>query len=264
MRRVIWPMCPSSSRAAPCDGSILTAFPNLPPTRTGLVVDGGRAWADGDPVPDVRPCAFSRCRLGRRPRAAARDADADAAADRAGFRRRALADFYRQYEETMRRFLDQQERMLDHVLGLARGDHRLPPADAPAPTARLPPHRCHPPAARPLPLDPKCFASRPRQPRHPPRPHRRRSHRVCGRGDWCRPGPRGGPRDRFDQADRDHRDFATRSPRRTRGACRRTRSADAPSDAERHRRGVGGGPGAAPGPIAPAQTPSTGTARALS
>lgn len=121
----------------------LDRLPDLPAAAHGWWIDGGRVWADGDSSQASGLAPFL-------------DADSPAApapvplaSPGAGV---PLAEFYRQYEETMRRFLDQQERMLDHVLGLAPGEESrrtdrptivAPPAPAaPALPAAITPAGC--------------------------------------------------------------------------------------------------------------------------
>jgi acyl transferase domain-containing protein/NAD(P)H-dependent flavin oxidoreductase YrpB (nitropropane dioxygenase family)/NAD(P)-dependent dehydrogenase (short-subunit alcohol dehydrogenase family) len=101
----------------------LDRLPDLPATAHGWWIDGGRVWADGDTSRTSGIAPFL-------------DADSPAAPASLALAVPAggvpLTEFYRQYEETMRRFLDQQERMLDQVLGLASGEERPRRADRPA------------------------------------------------------------------------------------------------------------------------------------
>jgi len=107
----------------------LDRLPDLPAASHGWWIDGGRVWAEGD----------SNQASGLAPFLNAHSlAPSPVPSPVAGG---ALKDVYRQYEETMRRFLDQQERMLDHALGLAHGGPPPPRADRPAATASVVPAR---------------------------------------------------------------------------------------------------------------------------
>jgi malonyl CoA-acyl carrier protein transacylase/NAD(P)-dependent dehydrogenase (short-subunit alcohol dehydrogenase family) len=100
----------------------LDRLPDLPALAPGWWVDGGRVWADGDTSQASGLAPFLDADSPTAP------APMPLAFPGAGV---ALTEFYRQYEETMRRFLDQQDRMLDHVLGLAPGGEQPRRADRP-------------------------------------------------------------------------------------------------------------------------------------
>jgi|CXWL01.1.fsa_nt_gi acyl transferase domain-containing protein/NAD(P)H-dependent flavin oxidoreductase YrpB (nitropropane dioxygenase family)/NAD(P)-dependent dehydrogenase (short-subunit alcohol dehydrogenase family) len=99
----------------------LDRLPEPASPHRGWWVDGGRVWEDAD---------LGRS-AGRRPflDATSPPATAPAPALPALAAGVPVAEVYRQYEETMRRFLDQQERMLLQVLGLPAG---IPPTALPA------------------------------------------------------------------------------------------------------------------------------------
>jgi acyl transferase domain-containing protein/NAD(P)H-dependent flavin oxidoreductase YrpB (nitropropane dioxygenase family)/NADP-dependent 3-hydroxy acid dehydrogenase YdfG len=98
----------------------LDRLPDLPAVPPAWWVDGGRVWAEGDSHQASGLTPFL-------------DADSPSPIPSpAVVPGVTLPDVYRQYEETMRRFLDQQERLLDHALGMAHGDPTPSRADRPA------------------------------------------------------------------------------------------------------------------------------------
>ncbi len=92
-------------------------------------IDGGRTWAAGSDVraSGVEPFLNADTILTAAPASLALP-DVPLPPPGTGT---PLVEFYREYEQTMRRFLDQQERMLGHVMGMADG--KVPEAVAPAP-----------------------------------------------------------------------------------------------------------------------------------
>ncbi len=111
----------------------LDRLPDRPADPRGWWLDGGRVWAEGQ----------RHLPSGLAPLV---DADTPAPVPVTAPGSGSITEVYRQYEETMRRFLDQQERMLDHALGQARGESRPSPAPPPrapqeaaAPVAPTPP-----------------------------------------------------------------------------------------------------------------------------
>ena len=112
----------------------LDRLPELPATTHGWWIDGGRVWADGEIGQASGLAPLLNADSPTAP------VSLPPALPGAGV---PLAEFYRQYEETMRRFLDQQERMLDHVLGLAPGHEPLrvdrPGLTPPVPAVPAPP-----------------------------------------------------------------------------------------------------------------------------
>jgi acyl transferase domain-containing protein/NAD(P)H-dependent flavin oxidoreductase YrpB (nitropropane dioxygenase family)/NAD(P)-dependent dehydrogenase (short-subunit alcohol dehydrogenase family) len=83
---------------------------------TGWLIDGGRVWRADDPTVHAGELPFldydGVSAIARLPQTGLAHAPAQPVAGQA----QVLADAYREYQETMRHFLDQQERMLTHIL----------------------------------------------------------------------------------------------------------------------------------------------------
>jgi acyl transferase domain-containing protein/NADP-dependent 3-hydroxy acid dehydrogenase YdfG len=97
-------------------------LPDLPSTPRDWWVDGARAWPATAAMPTTGAAPFVTADTLPHPSAVSGLPALPVVEQPEA----ALVSFYRTYEETMRRFLDQQERMLEQVLHLARGGHTMP------------------------------------------------------------------------------------------------------------------------------------------